>query len=65
MGIIGRQVILNIADDPCPLTGTIVRRLDEDRVEVVWGVADLAEAAKQEGRAEWIEDLTPRARSHA
>ena len=59
-GLIGRRVIRNWDDSAAPLTGIIVSRIDEDRVEVVWGdVADLAEAAKREGRAEWIEDLMP------
>ena len=61
MGIIGRKVIRSEDDAPDPIVGTIVSRLDEDRVEVVWGdFADLADAAEKEGRAEWIEDLTPR-----
>ena len=62
MGLIGRKVIRNTDDSPCPAVGVIVARLDEDRVEVVWDVLfdGAPDPATLEGRAEWIEDLTPR-----
>ena len=54
-GLIGRRVIRNWDDSPCPISGIITGQLDEDRVEVVWG--DVPDLPKP--RVEWIEDLMP------
>ena len=52
-------VVVRVHDDsPCPLTGRVVGRIDEDRVDVAW--ADEQYSDDPCTSAEWIDELTPR-----
>ena len=68
MSVTGKFVQRIEDDRPCPLTGRVLGREDEDRVTVLWGdnayTWQPGDDFPAEARVEWMDELTP-ARANA